>query len=227
MLVFKLNHFSKRSYCYRSLWLCSMYHEMKHTCGLMLLWFREDISPFCGDWWRLLPRTDIVRINTCQTTTNHKKHTHPHTHTPTHNTKLMLHDDVIKWKHFLRCWPLWGESIGHRLIPLVKASDAELWCFFLIGAWTNAWANNPDVGDLRRHRAHYDVTLMYVLEYTEYCIQDDGTAPKFPIFIYARQCISLIDPTRLRTASTAVSCGITKSQHVKLKKHQEVQTTWK
>ena len=25
--------------------------------------------------------------------------------------------------------PLWWESTGHRLIPLTKASDAELWCF--------------------------------------------------------------------------------------------------
>ena len=25
--------------------------------------------------------------------------------------------------------PLWGESIGHRCIPLTKASGAELWCF--------------------------------------------------------------------------------------------------
>ena len=25
--------------------------------------------------------------------------------------------------------PLWGESIDHRLIPLTKASDTELWCF--------------------------------------------------------------------------------------------------
>ena len=26
--------------------------------------------------------------------------------------------------------PLWGESIGPRLIPLTKASDTELWRFF-------------------------------------------------------------------------------------------------
>ena len=26
--------------------------------------------------------------------------------------------------------PLWGESTGHWWIPLTKASDAELWCFF-------------------------------------------------------------------------------------------------
>ena len=25
--------------------------------------------------------------------------------------------------------PLWGESTGHRWIPLTKASDSELWCF--------------------------------------------------------------------------------------------------
>ena len=27
-------------------------------------------------------------------------------------------------------------------------------------AWTNGWANNRDAGDLRDHRAHYDVTVM-------------------------------------------------------------------
>ena len=25
--------------------------------------------------------------------------------------------------------PLWGESIGHRRIPLTKANDTALWCF--------------------------------------------------------------------------------------------------
>ena len=32
--------------------------------------------------------------------------------------------------------------------------------FSLICAWTNSSANNQDAGDFRRHRAHYDVTLM-------------------------------------------------------------------
>ena len=39
------------------------------------------------------------------------------------------HDDVIKCKHFPRCWYLRGEFTGHRWIPHTKASDAELWCF--------------------------------------------------------------------------------------------------
>ena len=30
----------------------------------------------------------------------------------------------------------------------------------LICAWTNGWANNPDAGNLRCHRTHYDVTVM-------------------------------------------------------------------
>ena len=33
--------------------------------------------------------------------------------------------------------------------------------FPLICAWTNGWVNNRDSGDLRRHLAHYDVTVMW------------------------------------------------------------------
>ena len=32
--------------------------------------------------------------------------------------------------------------------------------FSLICAWINDWANNGEAGDLRRHRTHYDVTVM-------------------------------------------------------------------
>ena len=46
-----------------------------------------------------------------------------------------------------------------RWIPLTKASDGAL-MFSLIGAWPNGWANNRHAGDLRRSRAHYDITIM-------------------------------------------------------------------
>ena len=41
------------------------------------------------------------------------------------------HNDVIKWKHFPRCWPF--ERGIHRslLNSLTNASDAELWFFYL------------------------------------------------------------------------------------------------
>ena len=55
---------------------------------------------------------------------------------------------------------LCGEFTGDRWIPRTKASDAELWCFYLICAWIESWENNGEAVDLRRHRAHYDVTVM-------------------------------------------------------------------
>ena len=59
---------------------------------------------------------------------------------------------------------LWGESTGHRRIPLTKASDGELWCFIWCElnqcAWTNGWANSRVAGELGRYGVHCDVTVM-------------------------------------------------------------------
>ena len=70
------------------------------------------------------------------------------------------HDDVIKWKHFPRYWPF---VQGIHRSPL-NSPDKGQWrgalMFSLICAWTNGWLNNRDAGDLRCHRAHYDVTMM-------------------------------------------------------------------
>ena len=56
--------------------------------------------------------------------------------------------------------PLCGEFTGPRWIPLTKASDAEPWCSLWSAPWINGWVNNREAGDLRRHRAHYDVFVM-------------------------------------------------------------------
>ena len=37
---------------------------------------------------------------------------------------------------------------------------SEALTFSLILAWMNGWVNTSEAGDLRRHRAHYDVTVM-------------------------------------------------------------------
>ena len=34
--------------------------------------------------------------------------------------------------------------------------------FSLIWVWKNGWVNNGKAGDLRRHRAHYDVSVMQI-----------------------------------------------------------------
>ena len=71
-----------------------------------------------------------------------------------------FHDDVIKWKHFPRYWPF---VRGIHRSP-VNSPHKVQWCralmFSLICAWINGWVNNRETGDLRRHRAHYDVSVM-------------------------------------------------------------------
>ena len=62
---------------------------------------------------------------------------------------------------FLVTGPLWGESIGHRWIPLTKASDAELWCFFDLRL-KKGWANNRDDDDFGPNRVHYNVPVMII-----------------------------------------------------------------
>ena len=47
-----------------------------------------------------------------------------------------------------------GEFPSHR--PVTRSFDVSLIC-----AWANGSVNNQDAGDLRRHRAHYDVTVMW------------------------------------------------------------------
>ena len=74
---------------------------------------------------------------------------------------LSLHDDVIKWKHFPRYWPF---VRGINRLPVKSPHNKGQWrgtlMFSLICAWINCWANNREAGDLRRHQAQYDVTVM-------------------------------------------------------------------
>ena len=46
---------------------------------------------------------------------------------------LCHHDDVIKWKHFLRYWPFVRGIHRSPMNSLQKASHAELWCFLWSG----------------------------------------------------------------------------------------------
>ena len=54
------------------------------------------------------------------------------------------------------------EYTVYRWIPRTKASDTELLVFSLVCAWINGGVNNREAGDLRRHRAHYDVIVMHI-----------------------------------------------------------------
>ena len=67
---------------------------------------------------------------------------------------------------------------GPFLLIRINSSHKGQWggalMFSLICAWVNGWVNNHEAGDFRRHRAHYDVTVMWGLFYiphSEYIIQ--------------------------------------------------------
>ena len=49
--------------------------------------------------------------------------------------------------------PVTGEFPAQR--PVTRSFE-----FSLICTWINGWANNREAGGLRRHRTHYDVTVM-------------------------------------------------------------------
>ena len=49
---------------------------------------------------------------------------------PSFSPSLWIHDDIIKWKQYLRYWPFMRGIHRHRWIPLTKASDADH-CYFL------------------------------------------------------------------------------------------------
>ena len=70
------------------------------------------------------------------------------------------HDDVINLKHFPRYWPF----VRGIYRPPVYLPHTGQWrgalMLCLICSWTNGWAKNRDAGDLRRHHAHHDVTVM-------------------------------------------------------------------
>ena len=71
-----------------------------------------------------------------------------------------LHDDVIKWKHFPSYWPFVRGIYWSIVNSPHKGQWRRALMFSLICAWMNGWVNNREADDLRRHRAHYDVTVM-------------------------------------------------------------------
>ena len=75
-------------------------------------------------------------------------------------SNIFRYDGVIKWKHS----PLYWLSVGGIHRSPVNSPQKGQWrgalVFYLIWAWTNGSVNNRDAGDLRRHRDHYEVTVM-------------------------------------------------------------------
>ena len=74
---------------------------------------------------------------------------------------------VVFWTriYFTVCYLISQSCTRHQMetFSALLASGAELWCCcFLSAPWINGWVNKGEAGDLRRHRAHYDVIVMNI-----------------------------------------------------------------
>ena len=123
-----------------------------HSCGTSHLcgfpWWAGQATQLASGWLVLSPAA--ILTETCWTVEE----------STTWALNWNQHDDVIKWKHFPRYWPF---VRGIQRSP-VNSPHKGQWCgaltFSLICVWINCWVNNSEAGDLRRYRAHYDVTVM-------------------------------------------------------------------
>ena len=73
---------------------------------------------------------------------------------------IQTHDDVIKWIHFPRKWPFVRGIHRSAVNSPQKVQWRGALMLSFICVWLNGWVNNREAGDLRRYRAHYDVTVM-------------------------------------------------------------------
>ena len=71
-----------------------------------------------------------------------------------------MHDDVIKWKHFRGYWSIVRGIRRSSVNSPHKGHWRVALMFTLICARISGWVNSCEAGDLRRRRAHYDVTVM-------------------------------------------------------------------
>ena len=68
------------------------------------------------------------------------------------------------WRHQIETFSaLLAICAGNSPVPVNSPYNGQ-WrgtlMFSLICVWINGWVNNREAGDLRRYRAHYDVTVM-------------------------------------------------------------------
>ena len=73
-----------------------------------------------------------------------------------------IHDDVNKWKDFPRYWPFVRGIHRSTVNSPHKCQWRGTLMFSLICVWINGWVNSSAAGDLKRYRAHYDVTVMFI-----------------------------------------------------------------
>ena len=90
---------------------------------------------------------------------------------PCHDFFMNMRIMMTSWNHFPRYWPF---VQGIHRSP-VNSPHKGQWrgalIISLICVWINGWVNNRGAGDLRRYRAHCDVTVMWKITTSSLIIQ--------------------------------------------------------
>ena len=81
---------------------------------------------------------------------------------------------VIKWKHFPRYWHFVRGIHRSTVNSPHKGQWRGALMFSLICTRKYGWVNNREAGDLRRHGAHYDVTVMIIVTSCHHCCRHPG-----------------------------------------------------
>ena len=96
------------------------------------------------------------------------------------------YDDVIKWKHFPRYRsPVNSPHKGQWHGALMSS---------LICARISGWVNSREAGDLRRHRVHYDVTVMRKHDKYKFSITGSGRVQLTRNNKYKMQPVDINEP---------------------------------
>ena len=75
------------------------------------------------------------------------------------DASVLFHDDVIKRKYFPHYWSFVRRIHWSPVNSPHKGQWRGALMFSLICAWINDWVNSRETRDLKRHGAHYDVTV--------------------------------------------------------------------
>ena len=124
----------------KSLWLCSsVYCRPPHQSRrIWLVAAATNQKQSCTKWRLFCLGFNVVRW------TNHA----------VYSVYCANHDDVIKWKQFLRYWPFVRGIHRSPVNSPHKAQWRGALMLSLICTRINGWVSIGEAGDLRRYRAH-------------------------------------------------------------------------
>ena len=195
---------------HRYLWETSHYHSCKYTDAVLISYSCTELNTEI-ERWCLFPQLLITRKFQSNSTFDlfgQKGRRYCYsaclTQSPRPSAVLYLvailkyiptHDDVTKWKYFLRYWSFLWEIHRSPVNFPHKGQWSRAFMIPLICTWTNGRVNNRGAGDFRRHREHYDVTVMSYAH-----------ASRFVVFVVVRQRENSSISTKINKATPEWSC---------------------